>query len=123
MAFADPQSITIDSIAHSLARTSVDGESSSYQESGADATYTLVVSHSHGKRTRRAYRLTVDTVVPNYLIDGSFVPASASITLVADIPNGGVIPVTEQKNLIDGLLAHLSASSGAQVTKFLNNES
>jgi len=45
-----------------------------------------------------------------------------SVTLVADVPVNGYT-VTEEKAIVDALVAYLTAGTGAQVTKLLGGES
>jgi len=44
-----------------------------------------------------------------------------SVYIVADVPLQGY-SVTEQKQIVDGLVAYLTASTGAQVAKLLGGE-
>jgi len=45
-----------------------------------------------------------------------------SVTLVADVPVNGY-SVTEEKAVVDALVAYLTASTGARVTQLLGGES
>lgn len=56
MAFADPQSVTINAVAQSLARTASGVNTGSFTKD--DGNVALSVQHTYGKRTRRQMRLT-----------------------------------------------------------------
>jgi hypothetical protein len=117
--FTDPQSITVSGTAHSLARVSSDGNGSRYQN--ADGTVVESVSHTNGKRYRRAFRVQHSKVAPDPLFPANNVPYSASFWVIADVPKTGYT-IAEQKAVLDGFLAQLNASSGALITKFLGAE-
>jgi len=118
--FTDPQAVTISGSAKSLNRT-VSTESGS-RFATADRAHQMSVSHSYGKqRTRHEARLKVDTLVANPLVSGQFVNSSMSVYLVVDVPNG--YDTATAKANTDGLIANLSASSGANITKLIGGES
>lgn len=119
MAFADPQSITINAVAQSLPRVSVGPNASVYQKD--DASYKETVSHQYGKRTRRSLRLDYTITAADPLITGTNRTYSMSAYLVVDVPPSG-FTIAAQKLQVDGLLAYLSASSGAKVTQLLGGE-
>lgn len=118
--FTDPQSITINAVANSLPRTSTEGASSSYTKD--DGTVKLTVSHQSGRRTRRTVRLQHSKIVPDPLLATTNVRASMTTYLVVDVPPAGAYSVAEAKQIVDGLVAWLTASSGANVTKMLGGE-
>lgn len=120
MAFADPQSVTINSVATSLPRTG-SGESTGNFTS-ADGAVKLTVSHQYGKRTRRQYRLTQTKTAADALIPSQNVVLNMSAYLVVDHPKNG-FTVTEQAYLVAALAAELAESSGARVTQLLGGES
>lgn len=120
MAFSDPQSVTINAIANSLPRVSSGDNSSTYKKD--DGNVTLSVSHTYGKRTRRQMRLDHRKVAADPLNAAQNLNYSASIYMVADVPPVGYSP-TEVKQLIDAFTAFLTASSGANTTKFVGGES
>ncbi len=119
MSFADPQSVTINAIANSLPRISSGTNSGSFSKD--DGTVQLSVSHAYGKRTRRTIRLDHKKVAPDPFVSTQNVSRSMSVYIVADIPTDGYT-VAEQKQIIDGLTAYLTASSGARVTQLLGGE-
>lgn len=119
MAFTDPQSITINAIANSLPRVSSQGDKSTYSKD--DGTLKLTISHSYGKRNRRVVRVDSNKIVSDPLIPANSVQANMAVYLVMDVPRNGYT-IAEEKQIVDGLLAYLSASSGSAVTKTLGGE-
>lgn len=117
--FADPQSVTINGVAKSLSKTTTSDSGSKF--STADRTHRMSVAHQYGKRQRHTIRLDVDQLTANPLVTGQYLQGSESVYLVADLPNG--FDVATMKLIIDGFLANLQASSGANVTKLLGGES
>jgi len=118
MAFADPQSVTIGSTANALPRTSSGTDAGAF--TSADGTVGLVVSHAYGKRTRRTARVNFSKVAPDPFT-GVNTQFSMSAYVVIDVPVNG-FTIAEQKQVVDGLTAYLSASSGARVTQLLGGE-
>lgn len=119
MAFADPQSVTINAVANSLPRTSTLGNAGVFTKD--DGTVKLSVSHSYGKRTRRTIRLDFSKIAADPLISAQNIKYSMSTYIVVDVPVTG-FTIAEQKQIIDGLTAYLTASSGARVTQLLGGE-
>jgi len=117
--FADPQSVTISGTAISLPRTGTGAHSGEF--SASDGNVKFSVSHTVGKRVRRTARIDHRKVAPDPLFPAQNVPYSMSFYIVADVPNVGY-SVTEQKAIIDGFLANLQATSGANLTKLLGAE-
>jgi hypothetical protein len=120
MAFADPQSVTINAVPISLARTSSGNLSGAFTKD--DGLVGLSISHKVGKRNRRVIKLTHSKVAADPLLAGVNVKASTSVHLVVDSPETGY-SIAEVKQIVDGLTAYLTASSGANVTKILGSES
>jgi len=120
MSFADPQSVTVSGTPISLPRTG-SGESSGTFTS-ADGLYQMTVSHSYGRRNRRSIRLTGSKISADPLVPSQNTRSSMSVTLVADVPVNGYT-VTEEKGIVDALVAYLTASTGARVTQLLGGES
>lgn len=123
MAFADPQSVTINAVAQSLPRTGIDTVKGTFRKD--DGTYELVIGQNSGRRTRQSIRLNSRKTVPDALNPALNQAVSMSVTLVVDTPGaafGGGYSLTEQKQIVDGLVAYLSASSGARVTQLLGGE-
>jgi len=120
MAFADPQSVTIATVAQSLPRTSAEPNKGIYKKD--DGTVQLTVSHAYGKRTRRVIRLDHAKIAADPLQASTNVRLTASVYLVADTPPGYGYSVAEVKSIVDALTGYLTASSGARATQFLGGE-
>lgn len=120
MAFADPQTVTINAVAQTLPRVGSGDNQGTFRKD--DTTVEIKVSHSYGKRVRRALRLTHSKVATDPLVPTTNVPYSMSVTLVVDAPSVGYT-VAEQKQIVDAVTAYLTASSGARVTQLLGGES
>lgn len=116
----DPQSITINAIANSLPRTAAGVNSGVFTKE--DGNTKLSVSHTYGKRTRRMVRVDVSKIAADPLISAQNIKYSMGTYLVVDVPVTGYT-VAEAKQVIDGFIAYLSASSGAVITKILGGES
>lgn len=119
MAYADPQSVTINAVANTLPRTGMDGTVGSFSKD--DQTVQLKISQSEGKRKRQSIRLDFKKVAPDVLNPTLNVNVSMSVTLVVDTPLLG-LSLVEKKQVVDGLTAYLTASSGARVTQLLGGE-
>jgi len=119
MSFADPQSITINAVPYTLPRVSTGDLSSKYQTS--DGLVAMPISHTMGKRYRHQLRVDHKKIAADPLTaENAYFSMSAY--LVVDRPLVGYT-VTEAKQVIDGLTAYLTASSGAKVTQLLGFES
>jgi hypothetical protein len=119
MAYADPQTVTINAVPHTLPRVSSSPNAGIFQKD--DSTVKLSVSHAYNKRTRRTIRLDHRKNAPDPLMPATNVPYSMSVYIVVDAPAVGY-SVTEAKQIVDGLTAYLTASSGARVTQLLGGE-
>lgn len=121
MAFADPQSVTVNAVAQSMPRTSSGENQGEFRKD--DASYKLAISHQYGKRTRRTIRLSNDKIAADPLTPANNVKNSMSVYIVVDVPAVGGYTNAEAKLIVDGFLAYLTASSGANVTRLLGGES
>jgi len=119
MAFADPQSVTINGSATSLPRVSSGDGKGTFRKD--DTTVEMTVSHQYGKRNRSAIRLTQNKVVTDPLVSTVNVPVSTSVTLVVDTPTMG-FTLAEKGYLVAALCSFLTASSNAKTTQFLGGE-
>lgn len=119
MALADPQSVTINSVAVSLPRTSSAANSGVFTSN--DGNVKMTVSHQYGKRNRHLLRIDHRKIAPDPLISAQNIVHSMSFYVVADVPETGYT-VAEAKQVIDGFVAALNASSGALFTKMLGGE-
>lgn len=119
--FADPQTVTINAIANTLARTPQGTNYGIFTKD--DGLVKLSISHSvSGKRTRRLVKLEHAKIAADPLLAGVNVKASMTAYLVIDVPETGYT-IAEAKQVVDGLTAYLTASTGANVTKVLGAES
>lgn len=119
VAFADPQSVTIGS-AISLPRTGQGMDQGDF--TSADGGVNLTVSHQYKTRIRRQFRVDQQKIVTDPLFSTQNKRVSASAYLVVDAPQSGFSPA-ELKSLVTGLIGNLTASSDANLTKFLGGES
>lgn len=118
--FSDPQSVTINAVAQSLARVSMGTRSGEFLKD--DGLVGLQIAHQIAKRTRHNIRINHAKVGPDPFNGTLNAKYSLSAYLVVDVPPVGYT-LTEQKQVVDGFLAYLTASSGANVTKILAGES
>lgn len=119
MAFADPQSVTINAIAKTLPRTSSGVDAGSFTKD--DGEVKLTVSHAYNKRNRRVVRLDHQKIATDTLDPTINTLYNMGCYLVVDVPKVGYT-ITEQKQIVDALTAYLTASSGARVTQLLGGE-
>lgn len=119
MALSDPQSVTINAVAISLPRTSSGINSGSFAAN--DGLVKESVSHSYGKRTRHIFRIDHSKISPDPFVSAQNNKYSMSTYLVCDVPLLGYT-VAEQKQVVDGFIAQLTATSGALITKVLGGE-
>jgi hypothetical protein len=120
MAFSDPQSVTVNSVAQSLARVSTGENASSYRKD--DGSYRMTVRHSYGKRNRSNIRLDFVKVAADPFTPSINKEINVNVGLTIDRPAAGFTN-TEIKYVVDALTAYLAASSGAKVTQLLGGES
>lgn len=118
--FSDPQSVTINAVAQTLARVGQGMNAGVFQKD--DGAYKLSVNHSNGARNRRVIRSDNYKTATDPLIPTQNAPYRGAVWLAVDMPKVGYT-ITEQGYLTNGFLAYLSASSYAIMTKFLGGES
>lgn len=117
MAFANPVVVTINAVAQNLYKVGNPSPYSTlYQKD--DGNVKLTPSHSYGKRTRRSVRLDHQKISADPFLPAANVKFASSVYLVVDEPTTGYTRV-ELKQIVDGFLAALSASSGAMITDLL----
>lgn len=121
MAFTDPQTLTINSVAKTLPRTSTTASSSVYSVDDVDH-IKLSVAHSTAKRNRSVLRVDFSKTAPDPLISSTSVIYSMSVALTVDRPKTGFTNA-EAKQIVDALSGYLTASAGANTVKFLGYES
>ncbi len=113
---ADPQSVTVNAVAQSLAAISREDLASTYRT--ADGVYTFSIANTEGKRNRRVVRLNHRKIAADPLTADN-VEYTFSTYLVIDGPPVGYT-ITEMKDMILGLTGWLTS---ANVTKVLGGES
>lgn len=118
--FADPQSVTVNAVAQSLARVEAGNLRGSFAKD--DSTFRLSIQHQLGKMNQRMIRLDRTTLTASPFTAGSSYNVVDSVWLVSRTPSSD-LTIAVQKQLIDGFLSYLSASSGAKITQFLGGES
>lgn len=120
--FSDPQSVTVNAVAQSMPRIGSGDNRGVFQKD--DATYKLDLSHTYDRgRARRLVRFTNSKVATDPLLSGVNTRVSANVYMVIDHPTNGTYTNAELKLIVDGFLAYLTASSGANVTKIIGGES
>lgn len=120
MAFADPQSVTVNAVTETLPRISSGVNSGVFQKD--DTTLKLSVSHNYAKgRARRMIRLDHAKIAADPLMASVNVRLNGAVYLVCDFPQVGYT-VAEAKQIVDALTAYLTASSGARATQLLGGE-
>lgn len=115
--FADPQSVTVNAVAQSLAAVSRESHKSIYRKD--DETYTLTISHTEGKRDRRLVRLDRKITAADPLNSGVNVEQTYSYYLVVDAAPFGLTNA-QMKDDILGLVGFLTSGN---VLKVLGGES
>lgn len=119
MSFTDPQSVTIAGSAISLPRISVGDNKSTYRS--GDGLVALNIASAYGKRTRRTLRLDHSKIAADPFLASTNTKYSMSAYLVVDVPVVGYT-LTQQQDVVTGLTAYLTATSGARVTQLLGGE-
>jgi len=118
MAFADPQSVTINAVAQSLPRVASNGTSSEYMQD--DASTKLVISRTVGKRRRYMVRLDERKIAADPLVSSNNREYTMAAYLVIDAPLTGIgYTNAEAKDVVLGLTAWLTSGN---VLKVLGNE-
>lgn len=120
MALADPQSVTINSVAVSLPRTGQGLNSGTFTSNDGNVVET--VSHQIGKRNRHLIRIDHRKVAADPFQSSINAQYSMSAYIVIDVPPVGYT-VAEAKQVVDGFVAQINASSGALITKVIGGES
>lgn len=122
MAYADPQSVTINAVANSLPRVSSGDNKGAFRKD--DGLVSLSMSHSYDKRgsASRLIKLEHSKIASDPLMAGQSIPTGMSVHMVVKTPAVGYT-LTEAKQIVDALTAYLTASSGARVTQLLGGES
>lgn len=120
MAFSDPQSITINAVALSLARTDQDPKGVFVTSDGL-VKETIGQEANGANRYRRLLRLDHSKIAANPFDSTLNAKYNMSVYIVVDVPAVGYT-VAEQKQVTDGFVAYLSATSGARMSQLLGGE-
>lgn len=120
MAFSDPQTVTISSVAIPMPRTSVKEDESTY--TSADGLVSLQASHDSGKRLRHMLRINHSKLAADPFIPSENVKVSMSNCIVFDVPIAGYT-ATEALAVYTGFKTLFTASSDSLITKLLGGES
>lgn len=116
---ADPQSVTVNSVAISLPTVARGVNNSIYQS--ADGNTKLSLADTYGKRVRRVVRMDFRKLAANQFDTTINQYYTGAVYLVVDQPLAGYT-AAELKLQIDGFLAYLTASSNAKITNLLGGE-
>lgn len=116
---ADPQSVTVNSVAISLPTTTRAVDRSVYTSS--DGNSKLSLQHTYAKRIRRVVRWDFRKLAANQFDTTLNQYYSMASYLVFDLPVAG-FTAAEVKLQSDGFLAYLAASSYAKITNLLGGE-
>lgn len=112
MALADPQTVTVNTVAKTLNRVKTDGYSSWYATD--DGTFTFRVAHQFNKtRTRRSVRLD-QLVIAADPLTAENTSQQAGVYLVIDEPQYGFSD-TELNYLVQALVAWLTSVNVGKV--------
>lgn len=121
MAFSDPETITVNAVAQTLARVASGSNAGSLQTS--DGNFRLDISHSYGNsRNRHTLAVRQRKIAADPLISAQNAEFSMSFRVTVDVPNNQGFTIAEQKLLTDGVIAWLQASSGAKMSKLMGGE-
>lgn len=117
MAFADPQSITVNAVAQSLPRIQSVSGTGAYQKD--DGSYALTIAHTSGKRNRRQVRLDFSKVAADPYATAVNNKYTGSVYLVIDHPPAGGWTNAEIKDIVLGLTGWLTS---ANILKVMGSE-
>lgn len=121
MAFADPQSVTIDGTAYSCARAFTGTDTGKFV--AADASYTLSVQPRvlRSSRTQRTAAMVNSKVTADPLVSTTNVRVSDTVRLIIDRPANGYSDAEVVKQVV-GFFAWLTASTNANLNKLVAGE-
>lgn len=111
--FSDPQTVTVNSVAQTLAAISREGKKSIYAKD--DGSYVMQISHNvTAKRERHLIKLDHRKLVADPLTPANNIDVGATCYIVIDNPITGFSD-TELKNDVAGLLAWANATNVGKV--------
>ncbi len=120
MAFSDPQTVTINAVAQVMARVDQDPQGTFITSDGL-VSETIGQAASGKDRSRRLIRLDHSKIAANPFDSTLNAKYNMAVYVVVDVPSVGYT-VTEQKQVTDGFMAYLTASSGAKMLQLLGGE-
>lgn len=120
MAFTDPQTVTIATVAIPMPRVATGRNTAEYLSS--DGLVRLSASHAYGKRTRRVLRLDHSKITTDPFIPAQNTKVSMSNYIVFDVPPAGYTNAQIQ-DVYSGFKTLFTASSDALIVKLLGGES
>lgn len=113
MAYADPQSVTINAVPVSLPRTGLALTQGEFRST--DGQTRLSISHpANGRRNRHIVKVQSEAIVSDPLVPAQNVPVSYSAHVVVDVPRQGVTALQAQK-LAEALSAWCTAANLAKL--------
>lgn len=117
MAYADPQSVTVDGTAVDLARTGQSLTEGSFKS--ADGKYELSIKHSFGTRYRHLAQLKLVDIVSNPLVPNQNVNVETHAHIVVDMPRNG-LSSTQVADIADAIALW---ATPANIAKLVAGES
>jgi len=121
MAFSDPQSITLSSGAVSLPRVASGISTGAFASGDGTEILSLASTGGNTKRIRRTFALTASKIVTDPLASDRNIPVSMTVRVNVDVPPVG-FSAGDIADQVKALMGNLSASSYANLTKFLGGE-
>jgi hypothetical protein len=119
---SDPQSLTINAVANSLAKISTESNKSVYQKD--DASLKLTIQHSYGpKRNRRLIRIDQKKISSDPLVTANNQEYKLAVYLVIDEPVTIGFTVSERQYIVTALADWLKASSNAATIAVIGGQS
>lgn len=112
MAFADPQSVTYNTVAKSMPRTGTSLSEGTFMD--ANREFSLVIRHSFGSRYRHLAQLKMDSIVSNPLVPDQNFAVSAHAHLVIDAPKNG-LTATEVTDLAKAIVTWATPANIAKL--------
>jgi hypothetical protein len=119
MAFADPQTITLNAVAIPLPRTGTGPGTGEF--TSADGNVVMSVRHNRGKRISSSVQFKQKKLVSDPLRPADYKPVEATMTIAFNKPLQGFTS-TELLDLLNGAITQLSASTDANKKKLLGLE-
>lgn len=119
MAYVDPQTITVNAVAQTLARTGTGIGTGSFRTN--DGNFELEIAHRTGRRAQHTIAIKQRKIAADPLVSSNNTEYTMTARVTFDVPLVGYT-VAEQKLLWDGFATWFAATSGAKVTQLLGGE-